>query len=141
MSKHHNFNHNYTNYSKPQTASVESQVEETVEPEVVENVEAVAVPAVETVDDAVAVPAVEVVEPEVTQEPEEETTGLIGVVTECTKLNVRKAPNTDAAVVTTLSLGTEVMIDEENSTEEFYKVYTGTGVEGYCMKKFINTNS
>jgi hypothetical protein len=29
------------------------------------------------------------------------------------------------------------MIDEKESTEEFYKVCTAAGIEGFCMKKFI----
>jgi len=32
---------------------------------------------------------------------------------------------------------TELMIDENESTEEFYKVFTIAGIEGFCMKKFI----
>lgn len=107
--------HNYTNYSKHQTAPVEP---ETVEPAVE--------PAVEP----------ETVEPE-TVEPEEESTDPVGIVTKCMKLNVRKEPNTNAEVITTLVLDTCVTIDEAASTEEFYKVYTGAGIEGFCMKKFI----
>ena len=62
---------------------------------------------------------------------------IIGVVTECAKLNVRKEPSKDAAVLRTILLATEVVINEEESTEDFYKVYVG-GLSGFCMKKFIN---
>lgn len=116
--------HNYTNYSKHQTAPVEPAVEQAVEPETVE---------LETVEPAVEP---ETVEPE-TVEPEEESTDPVGIVTKCMKLNVRKEPNTNAEVITTLVLDTCVTIDEAASTEEFYKVYTGAGIEGFCMKKFI----
>lgn len=60
-----------------------------------------------------------------------------GVVTDCRYLNVREAPDQDAAVLTTIKALSEVLIDEPESTEDFYKVYTETGIEGYCMKKFI----
>jgi hypothetical protein len=43
----------------------------------------------------------------------------IGFVTNCKKLNVREKPKTDSA------------------TEEFYKVFTVAGIEGFCMKNFI----
>jgi hypothetical protein len=33
--------------------------------------------------------------------------------------------------------GAEVAINKEESTAEFYKVCTASGVEGFCMKKFI----
>jgi len=61
----------------------------------------------------------------------------IGFVTNCKKLNVREKPRTDATIICEVDYQTEVMIDEKESTEEFYKVYTAAGVEGFCMKKFI----
>lgn len=109
-------NHNYTDYTKPQ---LEAPV---VEPEV-----KVEVPVTEEVVEET------VVTPETPAEPEP----VYGVVSECAKLRVRKEPSTDAAVICELPLATEVLVDEANSTEEFYKVVTGAGVEGYCMKKFI----
>lgn len=120
MSKHHN--HNYTNYSNPQTTpAVEPGVKEeepivTEEPKVVQEEETVTV----------------------TPEPPVEP--VYGVVTECIKLNVRKEPDANADIVTTLSLATEVLVDLVNSTEEFYKIVTGAGVEGYCMKQYINVD-
>mgnify|MGYP001336233650 CR=1 FL=1 len=61
----------------------------------------------------------------------------IGFVTNCKKLNVRKEPKTDSDIVCEIDYQTELMIDENESTEEFYKVFTTTGIEGFCMKKFI----
>ena len=61
----------------------------------------------------------------------------IGFVTNCKKLNVREKPRTDATIICEVDYQTELMIDEKESTEEFYKVYTATGIEGFCMKKFI----
>lgn len=63
----------------------------------------------------------------------------IGVVTECTRLNVRKLPNQKAEVLIILDFATEVMVKEYNKNPDWVKVLTKTGVEGYCMKKFINT--
>lgn len=115
MSKKH---HNYTNYSKPQQPApvVEAPVE-TKEEEVVNTV----------IEETIVAP-----EP-VVEEPAE----VYGVVTNCAKLNVRKAPSADANIVTEIAVGTEVMVDDTESTEDFYKVVTEAGIEGYCMKKFI----
>ena len=117
-------NHDYTKYANQNLS------EEVVESVVTE----------EPVVEEPVVPEVEVVEEEtVTPEPPAEP--VYGVVTECVKLNVRKEPDVSADVLTTILLGTEVLVDEANSTEDFYKIVTGAGVEGFCVKKFININS
>lgn len=61
----------------------------------------------------------------------------IGFVTNCKKLNVREKPRTDATIICEVDYQTELVIDEKESTEEFYKVCTAAGIEGFCMKKFI----
>lgn len=61
-----------------------------------------------------------------------------GVVVDCLKLNVRMEPNSDSEVVGQISAATQLKVYEDESTEEFYKICTYSGVEGYCMKKFIN---
>ena len=83
-------------------------------------------------------------EPEVTttpavvpEEEEQEPEMLSGVVVDCAKLNVRRAPNATAPVIYTIARGTGVIVVEDESTDEFYKVYTETGVEGFCMKQYI----
>ena len=76
---------------------------------------------------------VETSEEVVAPEPKEVT----GVVKECAKLNVRTHPSMLASVVTEIKAGTKVVINETESTEDFYKVCTEAGVEGFCMKKFI----
>lgn len=60
-----------------------------------------------------------------------------GIVTNCVRLNVRKEPKTDAAIICEIDNKTEVVIDENASTREFYKVYMASGIEGFCMKKYI----
>lgn len=61
----------------------------------------------------------------------------IGHVVDCAKLNVRKDPDADAEILGTLSAGAEVMIDESESTDDFYNVCAASGFEGFCMKRFI----
>lgn len=62
---------------------------------------------------------------------------IIGHVVDCTKLNVRKDPDEDAEILGTLPVGAEVMIDESESTDDFYNVCAASGFEGFCMKRFI----
>lgn len=63
--------------------------------------------------------------------------GISGVVTECVQLNVRLEPKADAPIVSVIPILTEVLIDEEKSTDDFYKVLIPGVNEGYCMKKYI----
>lgn len=71
------------------------------------------------------------------EEVEESKEELVyGNVNNCTSLNVRKYPERNAEVVCTISYPSEVMITDE-SDEVFYKVFTASGIEGYCMKDYI----
>lgn len=70
-------------------------------------------------------------------EPEETGDVKIGFVTDCKKLNIREEPSKDSPIVCEVVCQSELMIDEAESTEDFYKVYTAAGIEGFCMKKFI----
>ena len=69
--------------------------------------------------------------------PEMKAPKNLGKVVDCIKLNVREEPSTKASVVFEINVGSTVFIDETCSTNEFYKICTEHGVEGYCMKKFI----
>ena len=60
-----------------------------------------------------------------------------GVVVDCVKLNVRKSPAADATILAEISVGTKVQIIDKESTKDFYHVCTATGIDGFCMKKFI----
>ena len=62
---------------------------------------------------------------------------FIGLVANCKRLNIREGPTVDAPVICEVACRTELMIEEADSTEDFYKVCTEAGIEGYCMKKFI----
>ena len=56
----------------------------------------------------------------------------------CEKLYVRSDATVDSEPVGVINRDSKVFIYEDESTEEFYKVCTATGLEGYCMKKFIS---
>lgn len=106
-----------------------------------------------TENENVTQPEVTTTEPEVTTEQEPEVTAtepevtpeepevLTGIVADCRKLNVRKAPAANAPIICTIPVGTEVEILVEESTDEFYYVYTASGVEGFCMRDYIAINS
>lgn len=63
-----------------------------------------------------------------------------GIVTDCPRLNVRKEPKLPSDIVCIVNNGAKVSIDLDESTDEFYKVCTETGFEGFCMKKFVSAN-
>ena len=125
-------NKHYTQYSKfsgeePMLVNdPELEVEDTVEEKVDEPIEG-----------QIVIPEVEpepVSDPEPSVEPENRK---FGKVSNCKKLNIRKLPSRDAEIVSELIEGSEVMIDEKESTALFYKICTEHGIEGYCMKDFI----
>lgn len=102
------------NYSK---MSTQPSVEPAVEAEEIE--------VTETVSEE------PVVETEVVKEP------VIGLVSGCGKLNIRTKPTTSSDVVYEAVLKSELVIDLDKSTNDWYNVCTPAGVEGYCMKKFV----
>lgn len=119
----HNDYTKYAKENKAETPETEAEVKPVAEPEpVVESIPA-AKPIVEETS---------TIEPEVT-----ESTRKLGRVYGCSRLNVRKAPKPRAEVVCELNCNTKVEIDEEQSTIDFYKIITASGVEGYCVKTYI----
>lgn len=60
-----------------------------------------------------------------------------GIVTNCAKLNVRAEPSLKAEVVCVLDTMSEIEINLSQSNDEWFKVCTAIGVEGYCMRKYI----
>ena len=55
-----------------------------------------------------------------------------GIVTDCLYL-----PDINADVAVVIDALTQVCVDLDASTEDFYKVRTSDGVEGFCMRKYI----
>ena len=78
-------------------------------------------------------------EPVVEEVPvEEAVVTLRGVVTGCTKLNVRVAPVMGATVVCEIARNAKVNVYPDKSTDEWFSVCTEAGIEGFCMKQFIS---
>lgn len=65
---------------------------------------------------------------------------VYGTVTDCSRLNIRKSPYKQSEPLCVVDRGTQLTIDESQSTVDWYKVYTASGVDGYCMKKFVTLN-
>ena len=63
---------------------------------------------------------------------------MIGVVIDCSSLNIRAKSNINSEIITTVKAGTELLINEDESVNEWYKVCTEAGIEGFCMKKYIS---
>lgn len=61
-----------------------------------------------------------------------------GVVANCAKLNVRSKPDISSDVVCILDVMSEMEIDIEKSTDDWFYVCTAIGVEGYCMRRFVD---
>lgn len=79
----------------------------------------------------------EAIEEQETELCEDAARNVIGVVTDCLKLNIREKPSKDSRVVTVVTCLDELEIDIGDSNDDWYAVCTATGIEGFCMKKFV----
>ena len=79
----------------------------------------------------------EIVEEQETELCEHAARNVIGVVTDCLKLNIREKPSMDSKVVTVATCLDELEIDMGDSNDDWYAVCTAAGIEGFCMKKFV----
>lgn len=61
----------------------------------------------------------------------------IGVVT-CPGLPIYSDADLNSEIVCKVRYLSEVMIDPDMSTADFYKIYTAIGAEGYCQRDFVN---
>lgn len=61
---------------------------------------------------------------------------LTGVVN-CLRLHIHSEPNVESEIVCKIRYATEVEIDLNNSTEDFYKICTAIGAEGFCQKELV----
>ena len=131
-------NHNYSQYStskKKKNNNNRPKFEETIEQmAVVEDITAsevvtdVAAP-VEPLEVKMAVETVDTVAMPMT---------VTGTVAGCTKLNVRSNPAVDADILAVVDNNTVVEIDPARSDNEWLKITTASGVDGYCMRKFVS---
>ena len=109
--------HNYTQYSNANKYDNKPKTEEMTEP-----VE----PIVE----------VKMVEETVNTVPIPKT--INGVVANCTKLNIRKGPSTNAEILGIVNVDSEMEIDMNKSNDKWFYVSTAVGIDGYCMRDFVN---
>ena len=109
--------HNYTQYSNAKKYDDKPKTEESVEP-----VE----PAVE----------VKMVEETVKTVPIPKT--INGVVANCTKLNIRKEPSVHAEILGVIDVDSEMKIDMDKSNDKWFYASTAVGIDGYCMRDFVN---
>ena len=73
----------------------------------------------------------------ITEEKKEGSTSL-GVVIDCSKLNIRKKPNKESEIVSIVDSGSNLkVIDPDKHQGEWYKVTTSKGVNGFCMRKYV----
>lgn len=63
---------------------------------------------------------------------------LVGVVSNCERLNIRQAPVVGPNVVEVVNVGSELKIIDSMSNDEWLEVCTAAGINGYCMKKFVS---
>jgi uncharacterized protein YgiM (DUF1202 family) len=121
LSKNNNSKHNYSKYSSTKKPAEVKEVAKEVTP---------AAEAKKPVIESAPAPVVE----------QMRFIPVEGVVVDCTKLNVRTRPAPGASVVTTIDVNTTVGINVEKSTNEWFYICAASGVEGYCMRKYIKSD-
>ena len=60
------------------------------------------------------------------------------MIVNCHLIVVRKEPNLDSEIVCELPSSTNLVVEEQYTSGKFYKICTPSGIEGYCLKKFIS---
>lgn len=55
----------------------------------------------------------------------------------CLRLHIHSEPNLESEIVCKVRYLTELEVESDESTPDFYKVYTVTGAEGFCQKEFV----
>lgn len=122
--------HNYTQYSNKNHNNSNNQhaVEDAKTPEVA--------PVAESTP--VATPEVKLVNETVETKVLPET--VSGMVVGCAKLNVRAEASLFADIVCVLNAQSEIEIDVNKSNKDWFYICTATGIEGYCMRKFVEAH-
>lgn len=83
--------------------------------------------------DAVVEDNIEQVEENTTKKDEVTKIGKVN----CARLAVREEPTTNSDVLGVIEEGSSVLIDEYDH-DDFYMICTESGLEGFCMKQFID---
>lgn len=130
MSKH---NHNYSQYSDKKNQNHMNHVAKaSIDEGYLKPITKVDEVKVDTA------PVVELVNETVETKPIPKT--VDGMVVGCAKLNVRAEANLFAEVVCTLNAQSEIEIDVEKSNRDWFYICTATGIEGYCMRKYVEAH-
>lgn len=76
---------------------------------------------------------------EISEEVEQLESYVKGIV-RSKRLALRTSPDTssNANIISELNEKSDIMVNIDKSTDEFYMVVTSSQIEGYCMKKFID---
>ena len=119
--------HNYTQYSNAKKYDDKPKTEEMVEHD----------NPIEHADFVEEVDAVKMVEETVKTVLIPKT--INGVVANCTKLNIRKDPSVHAEILGVVNVDSEMKIDMDKSNDKWFYVSTAVGIDGYCMRDFVNT--
>lgn len=127
-----------TEVTEETTEESTNEVNETVEQveETVNEVEESTNETEETIEEVTE----EVTEPEVivpSIENNVENNEVIGKISGFEKLYVRKEASKDSEPVGIVTDKDDLSIDIAHSTDDFYKVITSNGLEGYCVKEFV----
>lgn len=64
-------------------------------------------------------------------------TPIYGTVKDCLMLNIRRKPEIDSEIKTVVNAGSKLLIDDKTEFDDWFKVTTETGIEGFCMKDYI----
>ena len=118
--------HNYTQYSNAKKYDDKPKTEEVVEHD----------NPIEHAGFVEEVDAVKMVEETVKTVPIPKT--INGVVANCTKLNIRKDPSVHAEILGVVNVDSEMKIDMDKSNDKWFYVSTAVGIDGYCMRDFVN---
>lgn len=127
-----------TEVTEETTEKSNNEVNETVEQveETVNEVEESTNETEETTEEVTE----EVTEPDVivpSIENNVENNEVIGKISGFEKLYVRKEASKDSEPVGIVTDKDDLSIDVAHSTDDFYKVITSNGLEGYCVKEFV----
>ena len=127
-----------TNETEETIEESTNEVNETIEQveETVNEVEESTNETEETIEEVTE----EVTEPEVivpSIENNVENNEVIGKISGFEKLYVRKEASKDSEPVGIVTDKDDLSIDVARSTDDFYKVITSNGLEGYCVKEFV----
>ena len=78
-------------------------------------------------------------EPQIAEEEvSEPKKQMIGTVMDCSSLNIRSKSSTNSEIIATVKAGTKLLINEDESVSDWYKVCTEAGIEGFCMRKYVS---